>query len=61
MVNMTASYFPTDLLLEAISNYLAFPAVTRGLFRHILESIHKILLIIERVTLIELFVMGSDK
>ena len=50
MVNMTA-YFPTQFLLKAINNYEAFPAATKGLFRHILESIRKILLIIEGFTL----------
>ena len=39
MLNITASYFPTEFLLETISNYYAFPAVTRGL-RYILEPIH---------------------
>ena len=44
--------FPERFLLEAISNYQVFPVVTRGLSRQILESIHKISFIIERLTLI---------
>ena len=46
------SIFPERFLLEAISNYQVFPVVTRGLSRQILESIHKISFIIERLTLI---------
>ena len=60
MVNMTASYFLIYFLSEAISNYEAFPVVTRGLFRHLLESIHKILFIIECFIFMQLCVLGSD-
>ena len=45
--------FPDRYLLEAISNY---HTVTRGLFRSILESIHKALFIIERLILIDLII-----
>ena len=38
----------SDVILESKT---AFLAVKRGFFRHILESIHKILLIIEHLTL----------
>ena len=38
----------SDFILESKTT---FPAVRRGLFRHILVSIHKILLIIEHLTL----------
>ena len=56
MVNMTASYFATHFPLEATSDYQApsppSPAMARQVFWHTLESIHKILFMIERFTLI---------
>ena len=59
MLNTTAPYFPTHFLLEAISNYQAFPAVTSGVIWHILESIHKVLFIIERLTLMYLIICSG--
>ena len=39
---MTVSCFPKHFLLEAIGNYQFFPLLAAGLFRQVLESIHKI-------------------
>ena len=35
-------YSPTHFFMEAIVNYQTFLLLTKGLFRHVMESIHKI-------------------
>ena len=59
MVNVTASYSPKYIILEALSNGQALPFLRTGFFWQVLESIHEFF--IELSALLYLFLRESNK